>query len=146
MAAILAEGVSRRDPDKSRRQAFTTWLGLRYDRPAVPNDFVSLAQCVSKEICQNRTEMNTAVRDVLLQFGDGTPPGFSFFAVLDNSADEKKVRQWLARVANIIPIELGMADKIEPASADGIAFSVIENSYAADVSQVAWPKRQPSDW
>jgi hypothetical protein len=40
-------------------------------------------------------------------------------------------------------VELGVADRIEAASADGIALSTIEASYSADVSQVTWRRSQP---
>lgn len=63
--------------------------------------------------------------------------------MLDDPADEADVRAWLARVAQAVPVELGVADQIEAAIAEGIAFSTIEISYSADVSQVAWPRNRP---
>jgi hypothetical protein len=54
------------------------------------------------------------------------------------------VRTWLSRIAQAVPTELGVADQIEAASADGIAFSTIESSYSADVSQVIWRRGQPN--
>jgi hypothetical protein len=65
------------------------------------------------------------------------------FAVLDDPNDENEVRAWLARITQAAPTELGAADQIEAASADGIAFSTIEASYSADVSLVTWRRTQP---
>jgi len=144
LTAILAQGAVRREPSESRCHAFTTWLGLRYDRPAVPDDLVPLARRISQEVARGENRaIGVRVRDVLMQFGDGKPPRYSLFAVLDDPADEADVRAWLALVAQAIPVELGVADQIEAAGADGIAFSTIEISYSADVSQVTWPRSRP---
>lgn len=144
LTAIMAQGAVRREPSESRRQAFTTWLGLRYDRPAVPDDLVPLARRISQEVASGETRaIGVRVRDVLMQFGDGQPPRYSLFAVLDDPADEAVVRAWLALVAQAVPVALGVADQIEAAGADGIALSTIEISYSADVSQVTWPRSRP---
>jgi hypothetical protein len=73
----------------------------------------------------------------------GDPARYSLFAVLDHPNDESEVRAWLARIAQAVPVELGVADQIEAASADGIAFSTIESSYSADVSLVTWRRDRP---
>jgi len=144
LTAILALGANRRETSESRRQAFTTWLGLRYDRPAVPDDLVPLARRISQEVAHGEHRaIGVQVRDVLMQFGEGRPPRYSLFAVLDDPADEADVRAWLARVARAVPVDLGVADQIEAASAGGIAFSTIELSYSADVTQVTWPRSRP---
>lgn len=62
--------------------------------------------------------------------------------ILDDAADEADVRAWLARVSHAVPTDLGVADRIEAADADGIAFSTIESSYAADVSVVTWRRNR----
>lgn len=144
LTAILVAGAERRNPDSARRQAFTTWLGLRYDRPAVPDSLVALAKRISTEVARNKhRETGARVRDVLMQFEEGEPVRYSLFAVLDNADDESDVRAWLARVAQAVPLDLGVADQIEAASADGIAFSTIESAYSADVSQVTWRRDLP---
>ncbi len=50
---------------------------------------------------------------------------------------------WLAEVGTSIPTDLGVADRIEAATADGIAYSVIETSYATDATQLTWRPGQP---
>lgn len=145
LTTILEAGAARRDVAAGRRQAFTTWLGLRYDRPAVPDHLVPLARRIGAEVALETHRTITArVRDVLILFDDaGDAVRYSLFAVLDDPADEDAVRVWLARIAGAVPRELGVADQIEAASADGIAFSTIEASYSADVSQVTWRRGQP---
>jgi hypothetical protein len=144
LKAIMDGGALRREPSASRCQAFRTWLGLRYDRPAVPDNLLPLARRISQEVARSRNRQLAArVRDVLMQFGDGTPPRYSLYAVLDDAADEDEVRAWLARVTMAVPTGLGVADEIEAASADGIPFSTIERSYSADVSQLTWPRSKP---
>lgn len=145
LTAALTSGAVRRDVTFARRQAFTTWLGLRYDRPAVPTHLVALAQSISKEVTRAKHRQAAArVRDVLMQFDDSVDPvRYSLFAVLENAESEPEVRAWLGRVAQAVPAELGVAGTIEAAHADGIAFSTIESSYAADASQVTWRRDQP---
>ena len=145
LTAAYASGAVRRDISFARRQGFTTWLGLRYDRPAVPIHLVALAKRISREVARpQHREMGARVRDVLVQFDDSQDPArYSLIAVLDDAAHEDEVRAWLARVSQAVPTDLGVADRIEAADADGIAFSLIESSYAADVSQVTWRRDQP---
>lgn len=145
LTTILEAGATRRDVAAGRRQAFTTWLGLRYDRPAVPEHLVPLARSISAEVARDTHRIITArVRDILMQFDDGDDTvRYSLFGVLDNPADEDEVRVWLARIVQAVPTELGVADRIEAATADGIAFSTIETSYSADVSQVTWRRGKP---
>jgi hypothetical protein len=144
LTTILESDSARRDVELARRQAFTTWLGLRYDRPAVPDHLVPLARRIGTEVSRNKYRTITArVRDVLMQFDDdGDPVRYSLFAVLAHPDDEGDVRAWLARIAQV-PTELGVADQIEAASAEGIAFSTIESSYSADVSPVTWRRDRP---
>ena len=78
-----------------------------------------------------------------LLLGDGESPRYSLFAVLDGPTDEADARVWFARVAQAVPVELGVADQIETVTAEGIAFSTIEIRYSADVSQVTWPRNRP---
>jgi hypothetical protein len=79
-----------------------------------------------------------------MQFDDTTSPvRVSLFAVLDNAGDEDVVRTWLVEVGSAIPADLGIVDEVEAATADGIAFSTIEQSYSADVTQLTWRPDQP---
>lgn len=145
LSAALEAGAPRHDVPAARRLAFTTWLGLRYDRPAVPPELLPLARRIAEEV-QRPANRPTGqrVRDVLMQFDDAADPvRFSLFAVLDEPGDEQSVREWLAGIAQAIPAELGVADEIEAAPATGISLHLIETSYAADVTQLTWRPNRP---
>ena len=145
LTMALDAGATIRNLNFARRQGFTTWLGLRYDRPAVPNHLIPLAQRICKEVARSKHRTVAArVRDVLMQFDDsGNPVRYSLFAILEDPAEEAEIRTWLAGVSRAVPTDLGVADQIEAADASGIAFSTIESSYAADVSLVTWRRDQP---
>ncbi|MGH8827624.1 MAG: hypothetical protein ACRDVZ_08530, partial [Jiangellaceae bacterium] len=69
---------------EGRALAFKTWLGLRYDRPAVPDHLVDLGREIAKR-CETKGSRETAkkVHDVLMQFNDTqTPPHVALFAVI----------------------------------------------------------------
>ena len=79
-----------------------------------------------------------------MQFDDsGHPVRFSVFAVLERADDEQEAREWLSEIARAIPADLGVADQIEAATAEGISFHLIETSYAADVTQLTWRPGSP---
>lgn len=144
-AALLASLVAGHDGrrweiDPARHQAFTTWLGLRYDRPAVPTALLPLARRIAEVTTGRRhRSVGRRVRDVLMQFDESaSPTRFSLFAILVDGNDEEEVREWLADIAQAIPATLGIADQIEAATAAGISFQLIETSYAADVSSFTW--------
>jgi hypothetical protein len=144
LTAVVAAGAIRRDVSFARRQGLTTWLGLRYDRPTVPDHLVPLAKRISTEVARPKhRQIEARVRDVLMQFDDGDPVRYSLFAILEDANDEEDVRAWLGQIATAVPMALGVADQIEARDASEIAFSTIESSYAADVSQVTWRRDQP---
>lgn len=145
LTTFALRGNTGRQIDEVRRQAFTRWLGLRYDRPAVPPHLVALAKRISEEVRVRRHRSRAArVRDVLMQFDDAIDPvRFSLFAILESELDEQEVREWLGEISLAIPSYLGISERIEAATADGIAYSVIESSYAADVTQVTWRSGEP---
>ncbi len=145
LTALVQDGSERRDVDASRRLAFTTWLGLRYDRPAVPPELVPLAQRISAEVARrSRRPTGAVVRDVLMQFDESeTPPLFSLYAVLENDADRARVEEWLGQIALAVPDTLGTPSQLQAATSSGISLYLVENSYAADVTQVTWRPSQP---
>jgi len=145
LTAVIALGAERRDIGPPRRQALTTWLGLRYDRPAVPESLLPLAKKIAEEVGRRQGgPTGERVRDVLMQFDEiNDPVRFSLFAVLRYAEDEPDVREWLATIAMRIPAEMGIADEIHAAPATGISLHVIETSYAADVSRLTWPSTRP---
>ncbi len=127
-----------------RVAAVKTWLGLRYDRPAVPDALVPLARRISDEVAGADSERAMVVRDVLMQFDDSTtPPRYSLFAIIENPGEEEAIRLWLAEIARRVPRNLGIADQIEAATADETSFGLVESAYAADVTQMTWGGMEP---
>lgn len=148
LTKLVASGAERQDPYEVRSRPFAIWLGKRYDRPALPPELVQLAKKIAEEV-QRRQGRPTAarVRDVLMQFDETADPvRFSLYAVVADETDVETVREWLAGIASRIPVELGLGDEIEAAPATGISLQLIEDSYAADVSQLTWrPNRSGAD-
>ena len=109
------------DLDSARQRGLKTWLGLRYDRPAVPNDLTALARRIASEVNQKRHRlMGRRLRDVLMQFDSTVEPvRFSLFAVLERPEDREPAREWLAEIATAIPDSLGIADQLDARAADG---------------------------
>ncbi|WP_300607834.1 hypothetical protein [Trebonia sp.] len=146
LTALKASGIPVRQIDPSRKRAYTTWLGKRYDRPAVPPELLPIARKIADTVKARRNRAAGAkVRDVLMQFGtiDGQIR-YSLFAVLDQAADEPEVRVWLSDIALQIPPELGVADQIEAATAQGISLELVETAYSADITQLTWRPNTPS--
>jgi len=145
--ALLQTYTGVREPSiaDGRLVAFKTWLGLRYDRPAVPPHLVPLAKRIGEEVRDKKRRLvGRRVRDLLMQFDDSLdPPRYSLFAVLESPEDHGEVREWLADIARSVPRRLGIADRFDAATADETAFSLVETSYAADVAQVTWSGPEP---
>lgn len=126
-----------------RALAFKTWLGFRYDRPAVPRDRVELAKHIAEAVRALRQPAVPVVRDVLMQFGPEDPPEYALVAVILDSADKPLVRSWLADVALRVPRHLGTASRLEAVTTSEATLHLVENSYAADVSQITWRRTGP---
>jgi hypothetical protein len=146
LTALVAAGHERRDVAENRRRALTTWLGLRYDRPAVPDDLVALAKRIAEEVIKpERRPIGLLVRDVLMDLDDSTKPHqFSLYAVIQDDQDAEQVRTWLADIARAIPVELGVPAQLLAATAASISIETLEQSYAADVSRLTWRPNSPN--
>ena len=79
---------------KVRSRAFKTWLGRRYDRPAVPEHLAGLAREVARRCSGGRGRaISEQVHDVLMQFEDaGQPVRVALFGVIADDADPEAVR------------------------------------------------------
>jgi hypothetical protein len=126
-----------------RALAFKTWLGFRYDRPAVPPDRVELAKQIAEAVRALRQPAIPVVRDVLMQFSPGDPPEYALVAVILDPADKPLVRSWLADIALRVPLHLGTASRLEAVTTREVSLHLLENSYAADVSQITWRRTGP---
>ncbi len=146
LTALLAQAATRRSIDEDRRPAFTKWLGLRYDRPAVPPRLLPLAKRIADVVDKRRHRpVGQRVRDILIQFDEtSTPIQYVLVAVLDNPTDEAVVRQWLAAIAREIPTDLGVASRIEAAASTGISLHLIESSFAVGATQLTFRPNSPN--
>lgn len=144
----LSSFAERRESElsNSRTLAFKTWLGLRYDRPAVPDALVDFAKEIAKR-CSSKSGRPTAetVHDVLMQFDDSkSPPHAALFAVIADDANPDKVKSWLHEVATRIDVKLGIIAHVAVGKRSQTTLELVETSYAADLSLVTWRVEDPS--
>lgn len=129
-----------------------TWLGLRYDRPAVPQEFTDLAKDIAARLRkkQHRQDQDR-VRDVLATFSraqDGTAEYTLVAVVPHHTATQDpgvldSTRLWLTDVTLAVPRSLGIATGVDAYPDSGISLSFLEGSYALAVSTVSWPENAP---
>ena len=133
--------------DDARSRAFKTWLGRRYDRPAVPEHLVDLARDVAKRCAGGRGRaISEQVHDVLMQFNDDAQPvRVALFGVIADDAEEDAVRDWLADVATRVNADLGVVVGIQVGTRAQTPLELVETSYAADVSQLTWGRNDPTE-
>jgi hypothetical protein len=131
--------------DEAQRTRLATWLGLRYDRPAVPRHLMELMKAVCETVRKKKRRATARiVRDVLVQVNDQTVPyQFSLTAVVERSADVAEVRRWLAEIALEVPSDLGVTGSIEAGTAREISLDLVETSYSADLSDLTWRSGTP---
>ena len=138
--------VREQAQDEARIRAFKTWLGLRYDRPAVPEHLVELAREIARRCSSGRGRaISEQVHDVLMQFDDSAQPvQVALFGVIANDADAEAVRVWLADVATRINSDLGVIAAIDVGTRAQTPLELVETSYAADLSQLTWGRNRPT--
>jgi len=129
-----------------------TWLGLRYNRPAIPQEYVQLAQDLAKRLRKrSHKQAEERVRDILATFttaADGKVE-FTVVAVVPRglaAADTdllESTRDWLSRMALATPETLGLATDVLALTDEDVSLAFLETSYALDVSLVSWPNADP---
>lgn len=147
-AAQLAKYDEAREPLPSghRLRALKTWLGRRYDRPALPPHLVNIAREVAKR-CEFKAGRPTAkmIHDVLMQVNEEEhPPRVALYAVITDDADVEAVREWLANASQRINPDLGVVEVIRTITRAQTSLHLIETSYSADLSQLTWRDEAPS--
>lgn len=143
LAGFAVEDVTAL-PD-NRARAFKTWLGLRYDRPAVPDHLVGAAREVAKRFSsRSGREMAESVHDVLMQFDDSMmPPHVEVYAVVSDDADREAVQRWLSETATRVRPDVCVVSVIDTASRGETSLELLESSYGADLSQLTWGGPDP---
>lgn len=129
-------------------RALKTWLGLRYDRPAVPQTFVATYQELSKRVRKRHHGLRGRVRDVLVAFVQTEDGGVTFDLVAllpaadDLTLDERaSLQDWLAELCLDLPTKHGVATGISVATTREVSIDFLEHSYALDTSYVTWPAK-----
>lgn len=91
-----------------------------------------------------RLTRDERVHDVLMQFNDQkNPPLYQLYAIVADDADKDDVRRWLSDVALRVKSDLGVLAGIDVGTRDEVPLSLVEESYAADLSQVTWSTEEP---
>jgi hypothetical protein len=145
-SSFLSVNVSRRMSTLTdeRAIALKTWLGLRYDRPAVPPECVTLAIAIAEALRRPRHPITAEVHDVLIQFSDDAPPYYELFAVSTEEADKDAVREWVAGAVLTISQDLGVMRSLDVGTRAETSLELIESSYSADLSQITWRGPRPT--
>ena len=145
-AALSVFTGSQRGPlAPARAVALKTWLGLRYDRPAVPEVLVDLARSIAKAVRDTRTaELAGMCHDVLFQATEERPAGFTLIAVVVEDAHVDVVVDWLTQAALAVEPALGqLAQAPEALKKTEVSLDFLENSYVADLSDISWGREHP---
>jgi hypothetical protein len=127
-------------------RALKTWLGLRYDRPAIPQRFVGIYDELSRRVRKRNHDHRDSVRDILVSFAEADGTTFDLVAVLPADSplpleERAGLEDWLSMICLEIPAHLGVPTDIRVASTAEISMDFLENSYSLDVSYVTWPAK-----
>ena len=126
-----------------------TWLGLRYDRPAIPQAYVAVTEILVKKIKAKRSRKTAArVRDVLASFntGDDGQVEFELIAILPSPSSEevlRDVQDWISGIALEVPPEVGIGTRVEARPDEEVSLAFIEKSFVLDASSLTWPISPP---
>lgn len=147
-AALVALGTGRAQAPLApgRTVALKTWLGLRYDRPAVPDSLVKLVQAIASRASNRPGRLaGEMIHDVLIQFDTtGTPPNYRLFAVIADAADREAVRSWLGSIGAAVSADLGVMAGYDLGTKAETSLELVENSFAADLSRLTWRGENPT--
>ncbi len=149
---LHADTVHLTCPHPSSAARLKTWLGLRYDRPAVPEAYVDLARAIAERITRRKNRLDAGpVRDILAAFDtavDGTIR-YQLVAVMPSAAATAnsdltdKARDWLTKLILDVPARLGAVAHVDAYRDDQISLAFLERAYSLDVSSVSWPGTKP---
>lgn len=137
-------------PTQESARYIKTWLGRRYDRPAVPGRFVDCHNELSQRVrAKKYRELTQLVRDVLVVYEEPVPgrTHYQLAAVLPSKAYRdppvdlvEELNDWLGDIALSVPDDLGVATGLFVRTADEISVAFLEASYSLDASEATWPR------
>jgi len=129
-----------------------TWLGLRYNRPAVPQEYVPLARELAKRLKEKtHKQVEERVRDILATFAtaaDGTVEYTLTAVVPHEQADAypnlvDATRDRLSQIALSVTDRLGISTDVVAVTDEQLSLAFLETSYSLDVTAVSWPNSEP---
>lgn len=127
--ALAALADKREDAlDETRRREIKTWLGLRYDRPAVPDPCVPTAELLF-QILGGIEQFAGKVRDVLVYYDDEDPRRVDIFVVLRDKANKEEILDWLTDKAGELLDRDVVVGGRHAEDSSGTPFSIIETYY-----------------
>lgn len=138
--AVLAVTRPAGRLSRSVAMGLKTWLGLRYNRPAVPDTLLALAKAISEEVrTVFQDEVHLAVWDVFMDFDEAAEPTqYALYAVVAEPRDSDLVATRLADAAMRVPVALGVCRSIEVGTKEEAPISLLEDAYVADTTQLTW--------
>lgn len=149
---VLASEHACAAPHAQPARRLKTWLGLRYNRPAIPQEYVALADDIAKRLRKkSHKQAEERVRDILATFdtaADGKTE-FTLVAVVprEHAAVDPRLlantRDWLSQIALAVPEPLGLSTDVLALTDDEVSLAFLETSYSLDVSKVSWPNTGP---
>jgi hypothetical protein len=150
-SAVVAMATRTSEISPQHALRFRTWLRLRSSRPAVPAQFVDLAQALADRFKARRRRSEGAIlRDILARFwtDEVGRPQFDLTALLPsdaavNEAEIRRIRAWLYEVTEDLPETLGIGDDFSALSDAQISLARLEQSYSLDLSTISWPQNTP---
>ena len=123
--------------DEQRREV-KTWLGLRYDRPAVPEPFDRLAKDVLKPVIVDAMPdiLKGRVRDVLVYYESAT--AIRLIAVLRDAADRDAALDWLdSAIGTLLDKHKIAVLERHAEDASRVSLRDIETYYGLDSSELS---------
>lgn len=111
------------------------WSPIRPARG--PKRFVALARAIAKAVSDNVHEsVHAHVWDCLVAFDDGDPPTFILWVVVEADVDRDATTGSFSEAMLAVPVSEGVLSEILVVTKDELSLSVVENSYAADLTQL----------
>jgi hypothetical protein len=126
------------DLDEERRVQIKTWLGLRYDRPAIPTPFVSLGERLKKAYLDDLPiEFIGIVRDVWVYFENEHEVRIFVILVDVQKGRADDVRDWVADVAATLSDENIAVRELHVEGPDRTPLSVLQTYYGLGLAELS---------
>ncbi len=126
-----------------RKQQLRTWLGKRYDRPALPDEYIAAAKIIGKEVERNRHSAEwPKMRDLLVSYqpprAGTTTPIVRLYAIIFDERDRSGIRTFIDGIAaTVTKRDVAAVIEAHVATDREVTLQLLENTYAADLSKLS---------